>query len=59
MKEQNDELSSAPPVYTEEEKEEFLKQLRDWQRKHPHLRPGQKKIRSKMTHLIPKKKKRK
>lgn len=52
-------LSSAPITYTEEEKAEFLRQLKDWQRKHPYLRPGQKKIRNKMTHLIPKKKKRK
>jgi hypothetical protein len=73
MKKQNNELSleeqsksfkepdysSAPPVYTEEEKQEFLDKLIQYQRKHPILRSGQKKFRNRMTHLTPKKKKRK
>lgn len=52
-------FSSTPPQYSEEEKAAFLKSLADYQKTHKIMRPGQKKFRSKLSHLTPKKKKRK
>lgn len=53
------ELSPKPPQYTEEEKQAFFKAMQEYEVKHPHMVQNQKKFRSKLTHLIPKKKKRK
>jgi len=57
--EANGQLSSSPPVYTDEEKAAFLKQLEQYAKKNPMLAQGQKKFRSKMSNFTPKKKKRK
>jgi len=59
VKTTEEDFSSAPPQYTEEEKAAFLKSIMDYQKTHPLMRSGQKKFRSRMTNLIPKKKKRK